>query len=158
MNGNRVQRHCSRRYTTTFISSLTALSMKHYEVVAAVVLHQGKILCVQKGAGKYDYVSRKYEFPGGKVEQGETEEEALTREIKEELELAITVDSKLITVDHQYPDFHISMHTYLCSCQSSIISLSEHIDYKWLFWTELNSLDWAAADIPIVRFLETNLS
>lgn len=128
--------------------------MKHIEVVAAVVVHQDKILCVQRGDGKYAYVSRKYEFPGGKVEAGETEENALLREIKEELDMAIKIESKLITVDHEYPDFHITMHTYLCSCDSPTLTLSEHIDYKWLSQSELKSLDWAAADIPIVDKLE----
>ena len=128
--------------------------MKHYEVVAAIVIHQDKILCVQRGDGKYTYVSRKYEFPGGKVEPDETEEGALIREIKEELDMTITIENKLITVDHQYPDFQITMHTYLCSCENPTVTLSEHIDYKWLSKIELKSLDWAAADIPIVEKLE----
>jgi 8-oxo-dGTP diphosphatase len=128
--------------------------MKHYEVVAAVVVHQDKILCVQRGDGKYAYVSRKYEFPGGKVEPEETEEAALIREIKEELDMAISIENKLITVEHDYPDFHITMHTYLCSCENPKVTLSEHIDYKWLSQAELKSLDWAAADVPIVEKLE----
>ena len=128
--------------------------MKHYEVVAAVVVHQDKILCVQRGDGKYAYVSRKYEFPGGKVEPDETEEGALIREIREELDMSISIDNKLITVEHEYPDFHITMHTYLCSCESPALTLSEHIDYKWLSKEQLRSLDWAAADIPIVEKLE----
>lgn len=128
--------------------------MKQIEVVAAVIVHEEKILCVQRGDGKYAYVSRKYEFPGGKVEQDETEEGALIREIEEELEMAITIESKLITVEHDYPDFHITMHTYLCSCENPTVTLSEHIDFKWLSQAELKSLDWAAADVPIVKKLE----
>lgn len=128
--------------------------MKHIEVVAAVIVHQDKILCVQRGDGKYTYVSRKYEFPGGKVETDETEEYALLREIKEELDMTIKIENKLITVEHSYPDFHITMHTYLCSCENSTVTLSEHIDYKWLSQSKLRSLDWAAADIPIVDKLE----
>lgn len=129
--------------------------MKHYEVVAAVIIHQQKFLCVQRGDGKYNYVSRKYEFPGGKVEPNETEKQALQREIGEELSMEIEVGEKLITVEHTYPDFHITMHTYLCTCTIPDLVLSEHIDYKWLSQNELRALDWAAADVPIVDKLET---
>ncbi len=124
--------------------------MKKVEVVAAVILHNNKILCVQRGDNKYDYIAFKWEFPGGKVEDGETNEMALKREILEELNLDIAIDSKLITVDHQYPNFNLIMHSFMCSCNYPELELSEHIDYKWLDKSELKPLDWAAADIPIV--------
>lgn len=124
--------------------------MKKVEVVAAVIFHNNKILCVQRGDNKYNYIAFKYEFPGGKVELGETNETAIKREILEELNLKISIDSKFITVNHQYPDFTLVMHSFICSCNNPEIVLSEHVDFKWLDKTELKKLDWAAADIPIV--------
>ncbi len=124
--------------------------MKKVEVVAAVIFYNNKILCVQRGDNKYNYIAFKYEFPGGKVESGETNEKAIKREIQEELNLEISIDSKFITVNHQYPDFTLVMHSFICSCDNPVIVLSEHVDFKWLDKTELKKLDWAAADIPIV--------
>ncbi len=130
--------------------------MKHIEVVAAVIEHENQYLCVQRNANKYDYISYKYEFPGGKVEPNETNEEALTREIQEELNLEIQIQKHIITVEHTYPDFKISMHTYLCQTQHRILTLNEHVDHKWLSKDELTSLDWAGADVPIVDYLLKN--
>lgn len=124
--------------------------MKKIEVVAAVIYYNDKILCVQRGDNKYNYIAFKYEFPGGKVEEGESNEEAIKREILEELNLDITIESNFITVNHEYPDFILIMHSYICSCSIPELQLTEHIDYKWLDKTELKPLDWAAADIPIV--------
>jgi 8-oxo-dGTP diphosphatase len=130
--------------------------MKHIEVVAAVVVHENKILCVQRNHNKYDYISFKYEFPGGKVELNETQENAIIREIFEELNLKISIQKHLITVNHSYPDFKITMNTFLCNCSTKHIVLNEHIDAKWLDIKELSILDWAAADLPIVTFLMEN--
>ena len=124
--------------------------MKKVEVVAAVIFHNNKILCVQRGDNKYNYIAFKYEFPGGKVESGETNEAAIKREILEELSLEISIDSQFLTVNHEYPDFILTMHSFICSCDNPSIELSEHIDFKWLDKTELKTLDWAAADVPIV--------
>ena len=124
--------------------------MKKVEVVAAVIFHNNKILCVQRGENKYSYRSFKYEFPGGKVENGETNEAAIKREILEELNLEISIDSQFLTVNHEYPDFILTMHSFICFCDNPSIELSEHIDCKWLDKTELKTLDWAAADVPIV--------
>ena len=129
--------------------------MKKIEVVAAVILYNNKILCVQRGDNKYNYIAFKYEFPGGKVESGETNEAAIKREILEELNLDIEIDSQFITVNHEYPDFILVLHSFICSCSSPSLELTEHIDFKWLDKTELKSLDWAAADIPIVDKLIT---
>jgi 8-oxo-dGTP diphosphatase len=126
---------------------------KHYEVVAAIVKNNGRILCVQRGQSKYDYISKKYEFPGGKMEAGETKEETIKREILEELKMVITVQEEYFTVTHHYPDFSITMHSFICNCENPKVALTEHIDFKWLSKEELSSLDWAAADLPIVEKL-----
>jgi len=125
--------------------------LKKIQVVAAIIYHENKILCVQRGYSKYDYINQKFEFPGGKVEEGETNEEALIREIKEELEMEISEMNFLIKVEHEYPDFQITMNCFKCKTKTKYLTLNEHIDYKWLDKSELESLDWAAADIPIVN-------
>jgi len=127
--------------------------IKHYEVVAAIIVNEGRILCVQRGPSKYEYISKKYEFPGGKMELGETKKETIEREILEELKMSIEVKEEFLTVTHNYPDFQITMHSFICNCNNSTITLSEHIDYTWLHKDELSKLDWAAADIPIVEKL-----
>lgn len=127
--------------------------MKHINVVAAVILHNDQILCVQRNFNKYEYISYKYEFPGGKVENDETFEEAIIREINEELSLNIEIEKHLITVEHTYPDFKLTMNTFLCTTNTKDLILHEHLDSKWLRIPELLSLDWAAADIPIVNKL-----
>ena len=130
--------------------------MKRIEVVAAIIIHNNRILCVQRGPNKYTYISKKFEFPGGKIEKGETYRTALIREIKEELKMDIETEEAFITVEHQYPDFHLTMHSYYCSCENSNLTLTEHIAYKWLQVDDLSNLDWAAADIPIVNKLVSN--
>ena len=127
--------------------------MKHVEVVAAIIINNDKILCVQRSPSKFSYISMKYEFPGGKVEANESNENALKREIKEELHMEIDVRKHFHTVQHQYPDFSITMYSFICSCAHSTLKLEVHVDYKWLAVDELSALDWAAADIPIVEKL-----
>ena len=128
--------------------------MKQIEVVAAIIINDDKILCVQRNENKLPYISKKYEFPGGKMEPGETKKDAIKREILEELEMDIDVKEEYLTVTHQYPDFMIVMHSFICNSMDRKISLTEHIDYKWLKKDELEKLDWAAADIPIVEKLK----
>lgn len=130
--------------------------MKQIQVVAAVIINNNKILCVQRNENKLTYISKKYEFPGGKIELGETKEETIKREIKEELKMEINIERKFLTVNHQYPDFHLTMYSFLCSCENSSLTLTEHIDFKWLDKNDLYELDWAAADIPIVDKLVKN--
>lgn len=127
--------------------------MKEVEVVAAIIISDGKILCVQRNINKYEYISKKFEFPGGKIEISETKEQAIVREIQEELKMNIEVQEEFLTVHHEYPDFKIIMHSFICSCEDALLTLTEHIDYKWLSKNELFELDWAAADIPIVEEL-----
>jgi 8-oxo-dGTP diphosphatase len=130
---------------------------KHYTVSAAIIVENKKILCVQRNKGKYDYISYKYEFPGGKLELGENEEDALRREISEELNLEIDVTEKFLVVTHEYLDFNLTMHSYLCKANTEQLDLKEHIDAKWLHKDELIELDWAAADLPIVsKLINTN--
>ncbi len=128
--------------------------MKRIEVVAAVILHQNKILAVQRGPAKYAYISEKWEFPGGKMEAGESEEQTIIREIREELDMQIKVQSKLLTVEHPYPDFHLTMHTYLCETEQSVPKLTEHLAFRWLSMNEMGEMDWAGADVPVVDNLK----
>ena len=130
--------------------------MKHLQVAAAVITCQNRILCVQRGLGKQrTAVSFKYEFPGGKLESGETGHAALMRELREELHIMANIrpDDYMMTVEHSYPEYHITMHVYRCAVQSHEITLTEHIACRWLPVEQLDSLDWAPADIPIVRKL-----
>ena len=130
--------------------------MKYIEVVAAIIKDDDKILCVQRNENKLSYISKKYEFPGGKMEANETKAETIVREIKEELAMDIIVHEEYLTVTHQYPDFLLTMHSFICTCSNRDLILNEHIDYKWLEVDELDQLDWAAADIPIVDKLILN--
>jgi 8-oxo-dGTP diphosphatase len=128
--------------------------MKHITVVAAVIEKQGKFLCVQRGPSALYYISHKWEFPGGKIEQGETEEEALQREICEELKMEIVVGKKVGTITHQYPDFLLTMHAFHCTSKQEP-TLTEHIAFRWLNIRELEILDWAAADLPVVKLFSS---
>lgn len=128
--------------------------MKQIEVVAAVLVRQGKFLATQRGYGEF----RGYwEFPGGKIEAGESREEALQREIREELETDICVGEHLITVDYDYPSFHLTMHCFLCSLLSGDLVLKEHENALWLSLDELGSVTWLPADEAVVRILQDRL-
>ena len=124
--------------------------MKTIEVVAAVIIQYGKVLCVQRPQNDKEYISLKWEFPGGKVEVGENREDALLREIQEELAAEIHKLQYLMTVEHSYSDFHLTMHAYTCTLKTGEITLQEHVDMKWLAAEELNQLDWTEADLPVV--------
>ncbi|MCQ2193017.1 MAG: (deoxy)nucleoside triphosphate pyrophosphohydrolase [Paludibacteraceae bacterium] len=124
--------------------------MKTIEVVAAIIKKDNKYLATQRGYGKY---KDGWEFPGGKMEPGESREEAIVREIKEELATDIKVDSYLTTVDYDYEDFHLTMHCFLCSILDGNIELLEHEDAKWLGKEELHNVDWLPADLAIVDLL-----
>ena len=128
--------------------------LKRIEVVAAVIIHDGRLFATQRGYGEWkDY----WEFPGGKVEAGETREEALLREIREELETEISVDGFICTVDYDYPSFHLTMHCYRCSILSGSLHLVEHEAARWLAADELRSVEWLPADLSILPLLEALL-
>jgi 8-oxo-dGTP diphosphatase len=126
--------------------------MKQINTVGGLIVNkEGKILCTERGESKYDYISFKWEFPGGKVEEGETDEETLRRELMEELEIEVDVIKPFYQVEHTYPDFHLSMPVYLCKLKSKDMKLMVHKSIKWLKPNEMMSLDWAAADIPVAQ-------
>jgi len=126
--------------------------MKQIEVVAAIIRDSaGRIFATQRGYGEWkDW----WEFPGGKMEEGETPEEALKREIWEELETRIAVERLVETVEWDYPDFHLTMHCYLCHVESGHLELKEHEAAKWLQKDELESVNWLPADWGLVRRLK----
>lgn len=121
--------------------------MKTVDVVAAVIKREDAILATQRGYGDF---KGGWEFPGGKVEAGETPEQALVREIHEELEAIIEVDSYLTTVEYDYPSFHLSMRCYVCHVVQGHLELLEHSAAKWLTASELDSVDWLPADVAVV--------
>ena len=122
--------------------------MKRIEVVAAIIHDgEGRIFATQRGYGDY---KDGWEFPGGKMEPGETPEEALKREIWEELETDIAVERLVQTVEWDYPQFHLTMHCFWCSVESGCLTLKEHEAAKWLAMDELDSVDWLPADREVV--------
>lgn len=122
--------------------------MKRIEVVAAVICHDGYFFATQRGYGEFkDY----WEFPGGKIEPGEAPEDALHREIREELDTEIRIDSFLSTIEHDYPAFHLTMHCFLCTVSSGKLTLKEHENAVWLSKEQLESLAWLPADVKVVN-------
>lgn len=124
------------------------------EVVAAVIHKDGRILATQRGYGEF---KDKWEFPGGKMEAGESREEALRREIREELDAEIHIDNFLCTVEYDYPSFHLTMHCYLCTVASGVLTLKEHESAGWLPAEALESVDWLPADLQILPIIRQNL-
>ena len=131
--------------------------MKLVTTVAGVIKNQnGEILCTLRDQGKYDYVSFKWEFPGGKIEEGETNEETLTRELHEELDIDVKIENFFYQVEHDYPDFHLSMAVYECELISTEMKMNVHKGLKWLAPKDIMTLDWAAADIPVAELIYKN--
>ena len=125
--------------------------MKQIEVVAAIIHKDGRIFATQRGYGDWkDW----WEFPGGKMEAGETPEGALKREIREELSTEIQVDKLFCTVEWDYPKFHLTMHCYLCSLLTEALHLNEHEAARWLPKEELDRVQWLPADVQIVEQLK----
>ena len=126
--------------------------MKQIEVVAAIICDGDKIFATQRGYGEWkDW----WEFPGGKVEEGESSEEALRREIREELATDITVGDLFTTVECDYPKFHLTMHCYICSINQGSLSLLEHEAAKWLPIDEnlKTAVEWLPADLDVVKII-----
>ena len=129
-------------------------SRKNIEVVAAIIIRDGKLFATQRGYGEWkDW----WEFPGGKIEPKEAPEEALKREIREELATEIEVGELLTTVEYDYPQFHLTMHCYLCSVINGQLSLLEHEDARWLTMDELDSVKWLPADVEVVNKIQRTM-
>ena len=126
--------------------------MRVIEVVAAIIQRDGAYFATQRGYGEFEGM---WEFPGGKIEEGETAEFALKREIQEELGIDITIDKFLCTTEYDYPSFHLTMHCYICSIEAGEIVLREHKSARWLRPEELGSVEWLPADISPVQILKT---
>lgn len=124
--------------------------MKNIEVVAAIISSRDQIFATKRGYGEF---KGWWEFPGGKIEEGESLEEALHREIREELDAQITIDTLFETIEWDYPDFHLTMHCYLCTLENDNYTLKEHEDARWIEADYLFSVDWLPADLEVVRRL-----
>lgn len=121
----------------------------YLSVCCAIIEYQGKTLAVQRGEAMA--LPLKWEFPGGKMEPGESEIECLQREIREELGIEITPVQRLTPVDYQYPGFNICLIPYIATCEQASLQLKEHKEYRWLSQSELTPLDWAPADLPVLN-------
>ena len=129
--------------------------MKSIEVVAAIIRDGDRVFATQRGYGPWkDW----WEFPGGKMEEGETPQEALKREIMEELSADIHVGKLLDTVEWDYPEFHLTMHCFMCTLSHDAMHLNEHEAAKWLNMTTLHSVKWLPADEALLPLIEKELN
>ena len=141
------------KFSETSLSTL--IMRKNVQVTAAIIIHEGRIFAAQRGYGdKKDG----WEFPGGKMEPAETAEDAIIREIKEELEVEIKPEKLLVTVEYDYPKFHLTMHCFISSIVSGHILLTEHEAAKWLLPSELATVDWLPADVEVAEKLKEYLA
>ena len=124
--------------------------MKQIEVVAAIIYKDGGYFSTQRGYGEFESM---WEFPGGKIEPGESRDVALKREIQEELGVDIAIENLLCTTEYDYPSFHLTMHCYLCSIASGEIELREHKSARWLRPEELGGVEWLPADKEVISRL-----
>ena len=122
--------------------------MKKIEVVAAIIVHEGKVFATQRGYGDF---KGGWEFPGGKIEPGETPQEALKREILEELDTEISVGKLIDTIEYEYPNFHLSMECFLSEVISGELVLKEHEAARWLTKGQLNEVKWLPADVTLIE-------
>ena len=128
--------------------------MKTVKVVVAIITHNNRIFATQRGYGEF---KDGWEFPGGKIEPGETPQQALAREIKEELDTEIEVGDYLETVEYDYPTFHLSMDCFFCTIKSGELVLKEHEAAKWLTAETLDSIDWLPADRGLIETIKRNM-
>ena len=124
--------------------------MKKIEVAAAIIIRDNKYFATQRGYGDF---KDGWEFPGGKIEPKETPEEALHREILEELQVSIGIDKFLMRVEYDYPQFHLSMDCFLCHLEEGELTLTEHEAARWLTKEQLDEVDWLPADVAVVEKL-----
>ena len=128
--------------------------MPTIQVVAAIIIRNGEVFATQRGYGEW---KGWWEFPGGKIEPGECPQEALKREIKEELDADIVVGDLLDTVEWDYPTFHLTMHCYVCTLESESLNLNEHSDSAWLTKETLESVQWLPADLVLLEKIAERL-
>ena len=128
--------------------------MKIIKVVAAIIAQEGRIFATQRGYGEF---KDGWEFPGGKIEEGETPQQALVREIQEELDTEVEVGDLLGTVEYDYPTFHLSMQCFLCRIKAGSLNLKEHEAARWLAEDELDSVDWLPADIEVLEWIRREI-
>ncbi len=129
--------------------------MKRIEVVAAAIYQDGKVLAAQRGYGEF---KGGWEFPGGKIEPGETQEQAIVREIQEEMVATIEVVEKLGTVEYDYPTFHLTMHCFWATVKDGKLQLLEHEGAKWVDKETIHTVDWLPADVEIVEQVAERLN
>ena len=122
--------------------------MKIVNVAAAIIKYENKIFATQRGYGEFE---GGWEFPGGKIEIGETASQALVREIKEELDVEVEVGELIDTVEYDYPNFHLTMHCFICTIKSGKLVLKEHSAAKWLTKETLNTVEWLPADEGLIE-------
>ncbi len=128
--------------------------MKTIEVVAAIIKNDDKIFTTQRGYGDFKGF---WEFPGGKIEAGETPQQALIREIKEELDIDIKVGELVTTVEYDYPQFHLTMHCFICTIVAGDMVLKEHENSTWLTKDTLDSVDWLPADVELLEIIKVKM-
>lgn len=126
---------------------------KHVYVAAGLIFDGGKLFAAKRGESCYPYIAHKYEFPGGKIEAGEAEKDAVKRELKEELDLDVKVGGLFAKTTFEYPDFVITLSVYECEMLSSFV-LKEHESYRWMFPAELKPEEWAPADADMVESIK----
>lgn len=122
------------------------------EVVAAVIKNENKYFCAKRN--DYGELAKKWEFPGGKIETKETRQEALRREVLEELNIEVEIKDFIMTVKHEYKGFNLVLHAYICEVVKGNLKLSEHLEFRWATVEEMMSMDFSAADIPIIKRLK----
>lgn len=126
---------------------------KEIQVAAGMIFENGKVFATMRGESKYEYLSHKYEFPGGKIEEGESGETCVKRELKEELCMEVKVGALFAVERFEYPDFIVELYLYECE-RLSDFALTEHENYAWLSPCELDAGEWAPADAEIIRSIK----